>query len=306
MTIKELYIENKKEYDSLFFPKTTIPPAGGALIEYGDWVDWYRSNARNIDKTIVRLYGSRVFEPIEERDSDTDILYEFMNSTREWAMSNYHVINREYEVMVAEYDPLSNYDKKSTITTTKNGQEIVDNTIKGNKIEELQKIGLEKNQNTKRGYDQIDYTKDGEEITTDSSDTSIIRVVEKENSPYDMNSYEENEKTTETENPYRKESNLSYVGRVDSEKHSYSNDYSDNTITSYEDRKDVSTSKYSDDYSNKNTTSFVDRNDVIEERTYGNIGVTTSTQMARDEMSLRWGMEWVIEIIKRCLFDLTY
>ena len=306
MTIKELYVENKKEYNSLFFPKTTIPPAGGALIEYGDWVDWYRSNARNIDRTIVRLYGSRVFEPIEERDSNTDILYEFMNSTREWAMSNYHVVNREYEIMAAEYDPLSNYDKKSTITTTKNGKEIVDNTITGNKIEELQKIGLEKNQNTKKGYDQIDYTKDGEEITTDSSDTSIVRVVEKENSPYDMNSYEENEKTTETENPYRKESNLSYVGRVDSEKHSYSNDYSNDTITSYEDRKDVSTSKYSDDYSNKNTTSFVDRNDVIEERTYGNIGVTTSTQMARDEMSLRWGMEWVIEIIKRCLFDLTY
>lgn len=306
MTIKELYIENKKKYDSMFFPKTTIPPAGGALIEYGDWVDWYRSNARNIDRTIVRLYGSRVFEPIEERDSDTDILYEFMNSTREWAMSNYHVINREYEIMVAEYDPLSNYDKKSTITTTKNGKEIVDNTITGNKIEELQKIGLEKNKNTKRGYDQIDYTKDGEEITTDSSDTSIVRVVEKENSPYDMNSYEENEKTTETENPYRKESNLSYVGRVDSEKHSYSNDYSNDTITSYEDRKDVSTSKYSDDYSNKNTTSFVDRNDVMEERTYGNIGVTTSTQMAKDEMALRWGMEWVIEIIKRCLFDLTY
>lgn len=306
MTIKELYIENKKEYDSLFFPKTTIPPAGGALIEYGDWVDWYRSNARNIDKTIVRLYGSRVYEPIEERDSDTDILYEFMNSTREWAMSNYHVINREYEVMVAEYDPLSNYDKKSTITTTKNGQEIVDNTIKGNKIEELQKIGLEKNKNTKKGYDQIDYTKDGEEITTDSSDTSIVRVVEKENSPYDMNSYEENEKTTETEKPYRKESNLSYVGRVDSEKHSYSNDYSNDTITSYEDRKDVSTSKYSDDYSNKNTTSFIDRNDVVEERTYGNIGVTTTTQMAKDEMALRWGMEWVIETIKRCLFDLTY
>ena len=306
MTIKELYIENKKEYNSLFFPKTTIPPAGGALIEYGDWIDWYRSNARNIDRTIVRLYGSRVFEPIEERDSDTDILYEFMNSTREWAMSNYHVINREYEVMVAEYDPLSNYDKKSTITTTKNGKEIVDNTITGDKIEELQKIGLEKNQNTKKGYDQIDYTKDGEEITTDSSDTSIVRVIEKENSPYDMNSYEENEKTTETENPYRKESNLSYVGRVDSEKHSYSNDYSNDTITSYEDRKDVSTSKYSDDYSNKNTTSFIDRNDVVEERTYGNIGVTTSTQMAKDEMALRWGMEWVIEIIKRCLFDLTY
>ena len=306
MTIKELYVENKKEYDSLFFPKTTIPPAGGALIEYGDWVDWYRSNARNIDRTIVRLYGNRVFEPIEERDDNTDILYEFMNSTREWAMSNYHVINREYEVMVAEYDPLSNYDKKSTITTTKNGQEIVNNTITGDKIEELQKIGLEKNQNTKKGYDQIDYTKDGEEITTDSSDTSIVRTVEKENSPYDMNSYEENEKTIETENPYRKESNLSYVGRVDSEKHSYSNDYSNDTITSYEDRRDVSTSKYSDDYSNKNTTSFVDRNDVVEERTYGNIGVTTSTQMARDEMSLRWGMEWVIEIIKRCLFDLTY
>lgn len=306
MTIKELYIENKKEYYSLFFPKTTIPPAGGALIEYGDWVDWYRSNARNIDRTIVRLYGSRVFEPIEEHDTNKDTLYEFMNSTREWAMSNYHVINREYEVMVAEYDPLSNYDKKSTITTTKNGQEIIDNTIKGNKIEELQKIGLEKNQNTKKGYDQIDYTKDGEEITTDSSDTSIVRVVEKENSPYDMNTYEENEKTTETENPYRKESNLSYVGRVDSEKHSYSNDYSNDTVTSYEDRKDVSTSKYSDDYSNKNTTSFIDRNDVVEERTYGNIGVTTSTQMARDEMSLRWGMEWVIEIIKRCLFDLTY
>lgn len=306
MTIKELYILNKKEYDSLFFPKTTIPPAGGALIEYGDWVDWYRSNARNIDRTIVRLYGSRVFDPIEERDSDTDILYEFMNSTREWAMSNYHVVNKEYEVMTAEYDPLSNYDKKSTITTTKNGQEIVNNTITGDKIEELQKIGLEKNQNTKKGYDQIDYTKDGEEITTDSSDTSIVRVVEKENSPYDMNSYEENEKTTETENPYRKESNLSYVGRVDSEKHSYSNDYSNDTITSYEDRKDVSTSKYSDDYSNKNTTSFVDRNDVVEERTYGNIGVTTSTQMAKDEMYLRWGMEWVIEIIKRCLFDITY
>lgn len=306
MTIKELYVENKKEYNSLFFPKTTIPPAGGALIEYGDWVDWYRSNARNIDRTIVRLYGSRVFEPIEEHTSNNDTLYEFMNSTREWAMSNYHVINKEYEVMAAEYDPLSNYDKKSTITTTKNGKEIVDNTITGNKIEELQKIGLEKNKNTKKGYDQIDYTKDGEEITTESSDTSIVRVVEKENSPYDMNSYEENEKTTETENPYRKESNLSYVGRVDSEKHSYSNDYSNDTITSYEDRKDVSTSKYSDDYSNKNTTSFVDRNDVIEERTYGNIGVTTSTQMAKDEMSLRWGMEWVIEIIKRCLFDLTY
>lgn len=306
MTIKELYLLNRKESTSLFFPKTTIPPAGGALIKYGEWIDWYRSNAVNIDRTIVRLYGSRVFESIVENKSDIDILYEFLNATREWAMSNYHVVNKEYEVMVAEYDPLSNYDKKSTITTTKNGQEIVDNTIKGNKIDELQKIGVEKNQNTKRGYDQIDYTKDGEEITTDSSDTSIVRVVEKENSPYDMNSYEENEKTTETENPYRKESNLSYVGRVDSEKHSYSNDYSNDTITSYEDRKDVSTSKYSDDYSNKNTTSFIDRNDVVEERTYGNIGVTTSTQMARDEMALRWGMEWVIEIIKRCLFDLTY
>ena len=186
MTIKELYLLNRKESTSLFFPKTTIPPAGGALIEYGDWIDWYRSNARNIDRTIVRLYGSRVFEPIEKHDTNTDTLYEFMNSTREWAMSNYHVINREYDVMTAEYDPLYNYDKKSTITTTKNGQEIVDNTITGNKIEELQKIGLEKNQNTKKGYDQIDYTKDGEKKTKKSSETPIVRLIEKKNSPYDM------------------------------------------------------------------------------------------------------------------------
>ena len=306
MTIKELYLLNRKESTSLFFPKTTIPPAGGALIEYGDWIDWYRSNAVNIDRTIVRLYGSRVFDPIEENKSDTDILYEFLNSTREWAMANYHVISREYDVMSTEYDPLSNYDKKSTITTTKSGEEINARSISGEEITELAKSGVEKNSNTKVGYDQIETTRNGSEISRDSSDTNIVKVTEKENSPYDMNSYEENEKITETENPYMKENELSYVDRKDVEKHSYSNDYSDTNSISFENRKDTSTKKYSDGYSDNNTLSFVDRNDVVEERTYGNIGVTTSTQMASSEMQLRWQMEWCVEIIKRCLYDLTY
>ena len=306
MTIKELYLLSKSEYTSLFFPRTTLPPLGGNLIEYGEWVNYYRSNSRDIDRTIVRLYGNRIFEPIEENKSDSDVIYEFLNSTREWALSNYHVINREYKVMNAEYDPLSNYDKKSTITTTKNGEEINARSITGEEITELAKSGVEKNSNTKVGYDQIETTRKGSEISRDSSDTNIVKVTEKENSPYDMNIYEENEKITETENPYLKENELTYLNRSDVEKHSYSNDYSDINSVSFENRKDTSTKKYSDGYSDNNTLSFVDRNDVVEERTYGNIGVTTSTQMASSEMQLRWNMEWCIEIIKRCLYDLTY
>lgn len=133
-----------------------------------------------------------------------------------WKRDRYPAFCNLFKALVdAVYDPLSNYDKHSKITTDYKGSESNTNVPTGTETE------------TESGT-----------LTTEDDVTT-----------YDSNTYNHNEKSIVT--PTNRSSTLSFVNRQ--------------TV---------------------DTKSFTDRQDEVIEHTWGNIGVTTSQQMALSTIPL--------------------
>lgn len=118
-TLKEIYENLKKSWqlapNNLFY----------STIQY-DFMNYYNSNnliARKIDKMVVTKYGSREFDLDLFATSDTQIYECFNELFTAFLITNGDNLQRTFEAIEEEYNPLHNYDKHSTITTEKDGEE---------------------------------------------------------------------------------------------------------------------------------------------------------------------------------------
>lgn len=105
--------------------KHLIPPTNHNFLEK------YYDNSAKYDRFISFLFGSRVFIQEEDGmdfDEVGDMWHELVVA---YINTNAHNLKFLYDGINAEYNPLNNYDKNSTITTTMNGKEINTNTPSG-------------------------------------------------------------------------------------------------------------------------------------------------------------------------------
>lgn len=115
-----------------------------------------------------------------------------------WKLDRADGIGKLYEALRANYDPVSNYDKHSTITTDYKGKETNTNTPTGTETDSLTKSGTETHQHS---Y--------GAQTSTTSKTT------------FDANTFNDAEKTAD--NAYTDTDTDSYTNRTDTTTHTFTN-----------------------------------------------------------------------------------
>ena len=192
-----------------------------------------------------------------------------------------------YELLNLEYDPIYNYDKMSTITTSYeggesdttdyNGGQKSTETTSGDVSTTTSYTGSEKQTDVRSGSETDTTTKDGSDTTTRSvwgyNDSEGSHPADSEQHTYD--NYRET--TTRTNDADTSTSTREFNGRSDKAKTVYGETvpYQTERSSEYLNRSDVKRREFSD------------RKDTVTESTKGNIGVTTTQEMALSEVEYR-------------------
>lgn len=191
--------------------------------------------------------------------SSTQYINDFKQLFVDFKTLNKRGIERIYNTLMDEYNPLHNYDRTEEHVTTYAGKETNTNTKSGNFTDDLVYSGSEKNETA--------YT--GEEENTNShgiiEDNMSV-------SPYEYNGFVSAEKEIESQGD--DVTTTTYNDRKDTTEKTFTN-REDNRTTTYNDVKDESVRE------------FDERTDTEKITAYGNIGTTKSTEMASDEIDLR-------------------
>ena len=210
----------------------------------------------------------------EERKAFNDFYFiwrAFWNSER---IYNYF---EALDTMHIEYNPLENYDKTSDIITgesvtpyedetTQSGGYSDIRTIKGTETTETGESGTKTNTRTFNNTDDTDNLSSTDENTLYRNDTKS--TTGHTGTISDVESYDHHKTTVDK---------------------SYSNDFEDKLTKEY-DNMDTTTRHYFDAVTkivHDDTIAGVTKYNHVYDRTSGNIGVTTSQQMAESELVLR-------------------
>lgn len=243
------------------------------IARYGDFSyiarDYYDSDTSAVEKTFNRTAGLT-----DEQYFDfCDFFYHWRTF---WNTERIDNIQRLINAMALEYDPISNYDKKSDIIT---GQRVdgdkVTTTPTGQKITERAESGSYKDEKTIAGSEN-----------NTRSFNNYQSTVQNDVTTYENTSYRPDTRSTDTQ-----------TGSYTDAK-SY-NGYSEDTERTYNNHKITDTEKYSSyktEQEKQNTTFTKTINDDsgawssydhVYEHTSGNIGVTTAAQMLTAEQEMR-------------------
>ena len=201
------------------------------------------------------------------------------SNIRLWFSRNFLNFDRIMEALLADYNPIENYDRHEEWTRTPDLTDEAKHTGK----DTLQLSGKDSDQLSGTDTTTRTYTNYNETSTRTGTDT-----VEKTVSAFDSSVYEPSEKTVETFGSVADSKNItgSYADATS---------YGKKDETTYG-RKDETTYGRKDEttYGRKDEQSFnstvTDRHTGTEEyesRIHGNIGVTTSQQMIQSEIELR-------------------
>lgn len=189
-----------------------------------------------------------------------------------------------YKALRAEYDPISNYDKHSTITTEYLGTETNTNTPTGSEKTTIEYEGTETNTNAPTGTETSTVTKAGTE-TVDMVKGAHLDTDESSKTTYDSASYLNTDKNTHDTPTYTDSDTTSFEDRVDTTELTFTDRETTDT-RSFTDRKDTTELTFTD-RETTDTKSFDERKDIITEETYGNIGTTTSQMMIESQFPLQ-------------------
>lgn len=282
MTIKQLWKIAKQNNQPLL--GTTVDLA--TL----DFMEDYLTKIEAFDRDFSRDHG--FFSYIEEYTEDYDTDYEYF---QQWQKDVYYFLSKNeenykrlYDLMHVAYDPLTNYDKQSSITDTESGSDKDTNVIGARHREE----NYAQKQNADN-FGAVLHTENyGATTLTDSygavTETDIHGVKETSatdkiygfNSSTGVNS--ESSITNEgqqqdTHSELAKSDTHTEAAKVDTHAENAKSDT--HTIGAHKDEFDENqaTDELTKTYGHKN---------VREELTKGNIGVTTSQQMAQSEIDL--------------------
>lgn len=189
-----------------------------------------------------------------------------------------------YKALRADYNPISNYDKHSTITTEYTGTETNTNTPTGSEKTTTDYAGTEKTTNTPSGTETTTTTKSG------SEESSLVKGAhldtdEASKTTYDSDTYLGTDKNTHDIPETTDTDTLSFTDREDATTLSF-DQRKDETEKSFTNRKDTTELTFTD-RETTDTKSFDERKDTVTEETYGNIGVTTSQQMIESQFPVQ-------------------
>ena len=188
---------------------------------------------------------------------------ELINVINVWKHEKLPAFRKLLDALRAEYDPISNYDKHSTITTEYAGTEKTEFTPTGSEKDTMDLSGSETDSLTRGGTESRTFDKGTENRehrkTTYDSASSYLTDEDKLIGTNGV-AYTDTETT-------------SFTQRTDTNTKTFTNRKDENTHT-FMNRKDTS------------ERSFDDRVDTVTEHTSGNIGVTTSQQMILSQFGI--------------------
>lgn len=194
-----------------------------------------------------------------------------------WAKDNKKNFGDLYNALFQKYNPINNYDKHSHITLENKGSETNTTDYTGGETNTLEKKGTEKEELTKSGKEATTFAKGVElendyKATFDQGSADLYKVATKEIEGTD----------SDTDVAYKDNTEVVYGGSgADARKDSKETSFG----TGNNARKDINTQAYND-RSDTTTKEFDDRIDETIEHTFGNIGVTTTQQMAMSSFDL--------------------
>lgn len=201
-----------------------------------------------------------------------------------WAADRTDGFYQLYRALRADYNPISNYDKHSTITTEYTGTETNTNTPTGSEKTTIDFSGTEKTTSTPSGTETTTTTKSG------SEESSLVKGAhldtdEASKTTYDSDTYLETDKNTHDIPETTDTDTLSFTDREDATTLSF-DQRKDETEKSFTNRKDTTELTFTD-RETTDTKSFDERKDTVTEETYGNIGTMTSQMMIESQFPLQ-------------------
>lgn len=278
-----------------------------------DWANDETVDEKKVDSAYLYGHsGNKIISPftehfLDENDKLTDaqihamadILFQIFGES--W--------NRLWEINKAEFDPLENYRMTEEEDTTPTGTETEEVTKSGTETDTLTKSGTETDTLTKSGTQTNTKTDSGKEtIDTTHTGSDTVRTLgtannnKEETSVYGLDSSspvpsEEKKVATDTtvtttpgasdkeEKTFTNRQTQdveTFTNRQDTDTKSFTN-RQDQNIKSFTGRKDTK------------VTSFDERNTHRELTRSGNIGVTTSQQMAESSLKL-WQWKFWLQV----------
>ena len=91
------------------------------------WCNFYKTNYKNIDSLVYKMYGSYVLEDVENplKTLDTTTLIEelTLNATM-FLETNETYLNRLWEIESLNFSPIENYDRYEDIKDIRTGNEV--------------------------------------------------------------------------------------------------------------------------------------------------------------------------------------
>lgn len=245
------------ENEGLFQSDTTFFP----------FMQYYNENHTLIDYNFISKFGSWSLVAFENQNST--LLNYLQKSFKGYLATHADSYNRIYDAITMHYNPIENYNGQTEIQIEEMGAEVNANNI----------VGTKTNDNTITG------TKSNELSITGSKINTMVETPEK------IDKYSDTETTMVSSEGTAQFSNENKVIREYDKRGEKSTDtydnYKETTTESANEYHNRNVENYSADYENKNTKSFENRKTVTTENKHGNLGVTTSQSMIKDEILLR-------------------
>lgn len=218
-----------------------------------DFMSDYLSKNEAFDRDIARERG--FFSPVwnlDEEEDEEDVFEQWQKDVYYFLYKNKENYQRLYDLLSVDYDPLTNYDKHTYITENDDGEDKVTDVIGARHSED----DYAQKQLTDN-YGAVSETDvNGQKITT--SEGSVAGFNSAQYSDSDKNETTDGSQTnTHTE-----------LAKIDT-----------HTEGSHKDQHDTNSA------TDTHTTEF-GKEHYYDEHTTGNIGVTTSQQMAQSEIDL--------------------
>ena len=274
ITINELLQDNFEHYQpykGLFEPITPLP-------DNYTFFNAYIANSQKLDLALIApKYSERVYVSTSFSEDETDLNI-FKSHFGAWLSVNADNYQKIYDSILEEYNPLDNYDKTSTITTERTGQETHTNQTQTNNSM------VEATKNT-QSAEQTENMSHGNNTTVNHTGTTVNK--RKPFNGSESTEYSRGEIPNDDTTTAQTETNNNTIGNK-------STNNTDSTVTN------------TGAQNGSDILSFTDRKDIVTERTRGNIGVTTSSAMLSEFLNTRWGINFYEDLFKKFLFDYTY
>ena len=218
-----------------------------------DFMSDYLTKNEAFDRDIARERG--FFAPVwnlNEEDDAEDVFEQWQKDVYYFLYKNKENYQRLYDLLSIDYEPLQNYDKHSFIEKREDGQNVLTDSIGARHSE---------NDFASRQDSDVYGAISESDVHGAKNETS-----ENEVAGFNSSTYNDSDKTTNTEQSY-------------TDTHTEQSKTDTHTLGAHIDKHDdrAATDSHTTDFGHE---------DYVDEHTYGNVGVTTSQQMAQSEIDL--------------------